>query len=267
MSKKLLLLWLLAVCFSCSPDSQNEEVPEIETTFNVSFKTPESQILVDVPFQIQVESNEPIYEINRITNNGSQGIVAAMHGTALEDQFLILNLQFVTLGYQEAKFEFISTSGKKAYKTFNFEVVRGNAVKLIGFKINSFYNINGTWDAEYTEDDPNRLADIIFAFQKLSTSHFSDPKQNLGHWYLSSVYPNQQQLEWDLSNEELYISDRSIMEIGIGDDDGNGIGDDLTRSFRGLNIKLNDYREDKPADINISNAEYGIDVSVQLEWL
>ena len=267
MSKKLILLWLLVVCFSCSPDSQNEEVSEIEKTFDVNFITPKSQILVDVPFQIQVESNDPIYEINRITNNGSQGIVAAMPGTALEDQFLILNLQFATLGNQEAKFEFISTSGKKAYKTFNFEVVRGSAVKLIGFKINSFYNINGTWDAEYAENDTNRLADIIFSFQKLNTAHFSDPKQSLTHWYLSPVYPNQQQLEWNLSQKELYISDRSIFEIGIGDDDGDGIGDDLTRSFRGLNIRLNDYRDSKPSDINISSEEYGIDVSVQLEWL
>ncbi len=267
MSKKIILLWLLVICFSCSPDSQNEEVPKIETTFNVSFKTSESQILVDVPFQIQVESNEPIYEITRITNNGNQGIVAAMPGTALEDQFLILNLQFETLGNQEAKFEFISINGKKAYKTFNFEVVHGSAVKLIGFKINSFYNINGTWDAEYAEDDPNRLADIIFSFQKLNIPHFSDPKQSLRHWYLSPVYPNQQQLEWDLSLEQLYISDRSIFEIGVGDDDGNGIGDDLTRSFRGMNIRLNDYRDSKPAEINIRSEEYGIDVSVQLEWL
>jgi len=265
MLKKLLSLWFLAVCFSCSSDSPNEKIPEIETSFYVSFKIMESQVIIDTPFQIQVESSEPISAINRLTNSGSQGIDAGP-GIALDAKYLKLNLHYVTLGKQETTFEFVSISGKKAYKTFNFEVVRGNAVKVMGFQINSFYNINGTWDAEFAENDPNRMADIIFSFQKLITTHFSDSKQDLRNWYLSPVYPNQQQLEWDLSKEELYISDISWIEIGIGDDDGNGIGEDLTRSFRGLKFWLREYRDAKPAEINLSDEESGIDVSLLLEW-
>lgn len=266
MLKKSLFLCFLTICLSCSPDSLNEGVSEVEA-FDVSFLSNGNEVFVDIPFQVKVQSSEPINDITRIFENSSQGITAGMPGTVLDEKFLTLNLHFDTIGKQEVKLEFTSISGKKTSKVLSFDVIRGNAVKVIGFKINSFYNMNGTWDSEYANDDPNRLADIIFSFQKLSTAHFSEPKQNMGYWYLSPIYPNQQQIEWDLSKEELYISDRSIMEIGIGDDDGNGIGEDLTRSHPALQIRLNDYRDTKPNTINLSNTESAIDVSVELEWL
>ncbi|TVZ25819.1 hypothetical protein JM83_0750 [Gillisia sp. Hel_I_86] len=266
MKKLLLFLCVMAVFFSCSSDSPDEELPEIEDAFNVSLTPSQGEVSVDVPFIIKVQSNEAIYEITRLNENITQSISAAFPDQGLDDQYMNLNIHFEELGLQKLTLEFTSISGKKVSKVLNFEVVRGNAIKITGFKINSFYNMHGTWDQEFASDDPNRLADIIYAFQKLSTTHFSDPKQNMRRWYLSPVYPNEQQLEWDLSQEGLYISDRSILEFGIGDDDGNGIGEDLTRSYQGLRIRLNDYRDTKPAQINLSNEEAGIDISLELEW-
>jgi len=267
MVKKLVFIWLIAVCFSCSPDSPNEQLPEIEENFSVTLTPSVAKVTVDMPFQVKVQSNEAIYDITSIYENGSQSIVAALPNTALDEQYLTLHLQFGYVRSEEVVLEFTSISGKKTTKTLNFNVIRGNAVKITGFRINTFYNMNGSWDDEYADDDPNRLADIIFAFRKLFNTRFSETKQDMRHWYLSPVYPNQQQLEWDLSQEELYISDRSMIEFGIGDDDGNGIGQDLARSSRELIIRLNDYKDTKPAEINLSNEEYGYDVTFQLEWL
>ena len=258
---------MLTLCFSCSPDTANEQLPEIEKNFSVNLLLSISEITVDMPFEIKVQSNEAIYDITRISENSNQSITAAMPNTGLDEQYLTLQFQFGYLRNEEVKLEFTSISGKRTTKTLNFNVTRGNAAKVIGFRINSFYNMNGTWDEEYAEDDPNRLADIIFALRKLKNIHFSNSTPAMRHWYLSPIYPNQQQLEWDLSQEELYISDRSMIEFGIEDVDENGIGQDLARSSRELFIRLNDYRDTKPTEINLSNEEYGYDVTFQLEWL
>jgi hypothetical protein len=220
-----------------------------------------------MPFEVKVQSNEAIFEITRILENSTQSVSSLTPGTGLVEQNLNLHFQFGYVQNEEVKLEFTSVSGKKTTKILSFDVTRGNAVKVIGFNINSFYNMNGTWDEEYAENDPNRLADIIFALRKLGNTHFSNSTPAMRHWYLSPVYPNQQQLEWDLSQEELYISERSMIEFGIGDDDGNGIGQDLARSSQELIIRLNDYRDTKPAEINLNNEEYGYDITFELEWL
>tara|TARA_R100000935_G_C2800896_1_gene150415 strand:+ start:67 stop:870 length:804 start_codon:yes stop_codon:yes gene_type:complete len=267
MSKKILIIWVLTLCFSCSPDSADEQLPEIEKKFDVNLTPSVTEITVDLPFEVKVQANEAIYEITRIFENGSQSITAGMPGTPLDEHKLNLHFQFGNLGKEEVKLEFTSVSGEKTTKILNFDVTRGNAVKLIGFRINSFYNMNGSWDEEYTGEDPNRLADIIFSLNKLKNFHFSNATVDMRLWYLSPIYPNLQQLEWDLSQQELYISDRSTIEFGIGDDDGNGIGQDLARNSQELIIRLNDYRNTKPTEINLSNEEYGYDVSFILEWL
>jgi hypothetical protein len=267
MGKKILLIWVLTLCFSCSPDSAIEQLPEVEENFSVNLTPSVTEVTVDMPFEVKVQSNEAIYEITRIFENGSQSITAAMPGTSLDEQNLNLHFQFGYLGNEEVKLEFTSISGKRTTKTLNFNVARGNAVKVIGFRVNSFYNMNGNWDEEYAEDDPNRLADIIFSFNKLKNIHFSKATVDMRLWYLSPIYPNLQQLEWDLSQKELYISERSTIEFGIGDDDGNGVGQDLARSSQELIIRLKDYRDTKPTEINLSNEEYGYNVSFQLEWL
>lgn len=266
MKKLLLLICIMAVLYACSSDSPAEDLPENKDNFEVSLNPSAGEVFVDMPFIIKVHANEPIYDITRTKENITQSISAAFPDQGLEEQYMNLNIHFEELGPQILNLEFTNTSGKKVKKTLNFEVVRGNAIKITGFKINSFYNMHGTWDPEFASDDPNRLADIVFAFQKLYTSHFSDPKPNMKLWYLSPAYPNEQQLEWDLSQEGLFISDRSILTFGIGDDDGNGIGEDLTRSYQGLRIRFNDYKQTKPAQINLSDEEAGIDISLEVEW-
>lgn len=267
MKKKFLLLWLFSTCFACSTDSPNEELPEAAKSFDVTLTPSVNQVYIDVPFNLKVQSDVGIYDITRIFPNGVQSVTAALPGTALDAQKLNMHLQFASLGNQDVVLEFSSISGKKVTKTLNFYVKRGNVVKIVGFKINSFHNMNGRWDDEFSDTDPNRLADIQFALRKLFLNHFTIPVPNMNSWYLSPVYPNMQQLEWNLSQEGLYISNTSTLQLGIADDDGNGTSQDLARDFPGLIIKFNDYRQTKPAVISLKNEEDGFDVTFQLEWL
>lgn len=76
-----------------------------------------------------------------------------------------------------------------------------------------------------------------------------------------------QQLEFDLSQAGLYISENSRLELGLSDADEDGTGQDLTMGYRELWIKLMDHKDAKPAEINLANEEYGFDVTFYLEWL
>ena len=62
---------LLTLCFSCSPDSINEQLPEIEENSSVPLTPSVTEFTVDMPFEVKVQSNEAIYDIIRIFENGS----------------------------------------------------------------------------------------------------------------------------------------------------------------------------------------------------
>ncbi len=51
---------------------------------------------------------------------------------------------------------------------------------------------------------------------------------------LYPVYPNMQQLEFDLSQEGLYISETSRLDLSIIDADEDGTGQDLARGYSEL---------------------------------
>lgn len=267
MVKKLLFLSMLAIAFACSTDSLQEELPEPGQNFEVSLTPSVNEVFLDVPFTLKVQANEGIEEITRIFENGEESINSLTPGTALAKESLNLHLGFGSPGNNNVVLEFTSVTGKKVSKTVNFEVKHGNALKIVGLKINSFYNMNGSWDGEFSESDVNRLADIRFAFRKLGQGHISNPTPRLALWYLSAVYPNMEQLEWDLSQEELYILESSLLELSIGDVDEDGTGQDLTMGSRELSINVNHYRDTRPTEINLIDEGNGLDVTLRVEWL
>lgn len=267
MTKKLLILVVLALSFACSTDSPNVEPPAPPQSFEVILTPSVNEVFVDVPFTIKVQANEGLFEISRKLENGVESITSLNPGTGIHADSHTLHLQFGYLGQEKVVLEFTSITGKKFSKTINFDVKRGNAVKITGFKINSFHNMNGSWDQEYADTDPNRLADIIFAFRKLRQGHMANEYLAMAPWFISPVYPNMQQLEFDLSQKGLYISENSRLELGIADSDEDGTGKDLTMGYRNLGIKFMDYKATKPSEINLANEEYGFDVTFYVEWL
>ena len=267
MIKKFILLWVLAISFGCSTDSPEEELPAPVQSFDISLTPSVSEVFVDIPFTVKVQANEGLYEISRIFENRVESITSLNPGTALQAESLNLNLGFGFLGTETVVLEFTSITGKKLTKTLNFDVKRGNAVKIVGFKINAFHNMNGSWDQEYEDTDPNRLADIVFGFRKMRQGHISNEYPAMSPWFLSPVFPNMQLLEFELAHKELYISENSRLELGLIDADEDGTGKDLTMGYRDLGIKFMDHKAAKPSEINLANEEYGFDVTFLLEWL
>ncbi len=266
MTRKLLVLGILALSIACSTDSPDEEIPLPAQNFEVSLSPSISEVFVDVPFTVKVQANEGIFEISRIMENRVESITSLSPGAPVDPESLTLHLGYGFTGTEKLVLEFTSITGKKLTKTLNFEVKRGNAVKITGFKINSFHNMNGSWDPEYADTDINRLADIQFGFRKLRQGHIANLYPAMSSWYASPVYPNEEQLEFDLSQNGLFISENNTLGLGMVDVDADGTAQDLTLWHEELKINFQDYKHTKPSEINLSNTEYGFDVTVQLEW-
>ncbi|HSI68692.1 MAG TPA: hypothetical protein VK941_00550, partial [Gillisia sp.] len=240
MIKKLIVIWVLALSFACSTDSPEEELPAPVQSLEVSLTPSVSEVFVDVPFTVKVQANEGLYEISRIFENRVESITSLNPGTALQAESLNLHFGFGFLGTETVVLEFTSITGKKLTKTLNFNVKRGNAVMIVGFKINAFHNMNGSWDQEYEDTDPNRLADIVFGFRKMRQGHISNEYPAMSPWFLSPVFPNLQLTEFELAHKELYISENSRLELGLIDADEDGTGKDLTMGYRDLGINFRD---------------------------
>ncbi len=83
--------------------------------------------------------------------------------------------------------------------------------------VDSFKNINGSWDPEYTNDNINRLADLKFLLRKkfISTSFYGKLESSTQNWYFSELLENQGNLTWDLNDKSLYIDPNSRFSFDL----------------------------------------------------
>ena len=264
--KRFLFLIALSGMLSCSSDPSEITETENEVSFEVSL-TPSSEFaIVDKPFSIKVNSTSEIHEIKQIFENGSLSVGGDGQNGVIDSQFQTLHYQLPNVGVETMNYIFTDINGKEITKSFEVIVTKGDAVQITGLKINSFYNIHQTYDEQYPENDPERLADIIFAFSKAFSWNFSTEDIGKGRWYLSEVYPNEEKLEFDLRDEQLFIAPYANFEVGIGDHDEGGVGSDLARDPSGMTVNLYPLQNEKPSEIHIIKEEADVDITVYLEW-
>jgi hypothetical protein len=146
-------------------------------------------------------------------------------------------------------------------------VTRGNALKIKGMQVVSFYNINQTWDPEYSTTDINRLADVFFGFNKSKLGSFLDNEYFSSIWYTSSVKQNQGDLTWNLSNANLYISPNRGLRFGLVDSDSPPLGEDLLNGppdYRDLSFSS--FIATKPTVLSYTFPEINLEIKLNVEW-
>ncbi len=264
--KRFLLLIALFGMLSCSSDSS--EIIENEPEINIEVTlTPSAEFaLVDKPFTIKVSSNSQIHEIKQIFENGSVSVGGDGESGVIDSQFETLHYQLPNVGLEKMNYVFTDINGKQVTKSIDITINRGDAVQITGLKINSFYNIHGTYDEQYAENDPERLADIVFAINKAFSWNFANEDRSKGRWFLSEIYPNEEKLEFDLRDDELFIAPYANFEVGIGDHDEGGIGSDLARDASGMTVNLYPLQYEKPSEIHIIKEDADVDITIFLEW-
>lgn len=264
---KIITFLLIAVFFSCSSDEDPITEPQ-EEPFAVQLVATNTSINIDEVATFEVKTNRPFSSITHSTDNFTTSKTVSKSlgdsfGTSLILYVNTANLGNITYSIRVAD---ANDNQKTATSTLSFTVEKGNALHIKEVLINNFYDKDNTWDTEFSNTDPNRLADVFFSFSKPHIDLFTGQKFK-ALWYKSSVKENQGDLKWNLSQENLYINPNALIHFGLADDDGGGVGQDLLLGppFE-KEINLAQYNSSQPNSITLEDTSINLDVDFTVEW-
>ncbi len=257
------ILLILAILLTACGASDDGTDPNNNSNFSISL-TSNSQVGVDEVIAININGNENIITLQASFDNFETTILNASRsegfGTNTDVYF-----NFDEMGSKSISIKAINNDGDESIQSVDISVIRGNAIKITGVQVLSFFNINGTWDPEFPEDDINRLADVFFSLRKPTVGRFNG---NLvfADWFLSEVKENQGDLTWDLSDEELYINPQRSLLLGMADDDGNFSEDLMLGPPFERELTLSEHIATQPDTITLSVPEIDLEVVFTVEW-
>ncbi|WGH75912.1 hypothetical protein P8625_01735 [Tenacibaculum tangerinum] len=265
MRYKKIILILPFLLLACSSDEDPITEPQ-EDSLAIELVTSKALVAIDEVVSFQVKANKPFSSITYSTDNFTTFKTVSK---SLGDSFgtsLPLYVNTANIGVISYSIRVEDDAGKKASSTISFTIEKGNAVHLKEVLVNSFYDKDNTWDTEFSNTDPNRLADVFFFLQKPQIGILSGQLQQRP-WFESSVKENQGDLTWNLSQKELYVNPNATVEFALADDDGGGIGQDLLLGPPyGREIDLSLHRNTKPSNITLEDISINLNVDFGLEW-
>ncbi|WP_396196270.1 hypothetical protein [Flavobacterium sp.] len=254
------LFVLLFLIIGCSSDSNENEN---SNTFSINLTPSTTNVVVDQAFTITVSASEEIKELwVSIDNFATGGYAQRQFGTSYT-----LNFNFDTLGQKTISIRARNQNNVVSEKQVVITVSRGNALKINGVQVISFYGINTTYDPEFPATNPNHLADLRFGLSKNKLGNPLDNIYSPAYWYLSSVIENQGSMIWDCSNDNLYLNPNAPLKFGLVDIDNGIAGADLLNGppdYR--EISFSNYLVTKPTTITYIFPEINLEFKVFVEW-
>ena len=260
--KNTIYLFLVSIIIiSCSSDSNENEN---SNSFSINLTPSSNSVVVDQAFTITVSADEEIRELWVSTNNfATGGYSIRQFGTSY-----VLNFNFDTLGQKTISVRAKNQDNLVSEKQVIVTVSRGNALKINGVQVISFYGINTTYDPEFPVTNPNHLADLRFGLSKNKLGNPLDNIYSPVFWYLSNVIENQGNMTWDCSNADLYINPNASLKFGLVDIDNGIAGADLLNGppdYR--EISFNSYIVTKPTTITYTFPEINLEFKLFVEWV
>ena len=255
------LILNLILLVSCS----SNDIVESDNNFEVTLIATTTTVAIDEPYSINVTAPENIKTIGVSLDN----FVTTIGNSSLNfGNSTTLNFNFDTLGQKTISIKAINENNRVSIKQLNVTVIRGNAIKITGVKVVSFYNINTTWDPEYAASNTNRLADVFFSFIKNSLNTPYNITNSYKNWYKSTVKTNQGDLLWDLSDKNIYCKPSTVLRFGLTDEDDPPLGQDLLNGFPDYReINFNDYSVAKPSIITYTNPNINLQIQFTVDWV
>lgn len=261
MKKIFLILVLSFVITNCSSDSNEND--NYENSFSITLTASPTNVAIDQAFTITVSAAEEIKELWVSTDNFiTGGYSQRQFGTSY-----ILNFNFDTLGQKTISVRAKNQNNVVSEKQVIISVSRGNALKINGLQVISFYGINTTYDPEFPATNPNHLADLRFGFSKIKLGNPLDNNYSSSLWYLSSLIENQGSMTWNCSNDNLYLSPNATLKFGLADIDNGIAGADLLNGppdYRELSFS--NYLVTKPTTLTYTYADINLEFKLFVEW-
>jgi hypothetical protein len=260
MKSTLSLIALLFLMINCSSDST---VNENTNTFSITLAPSATNVVIDQAFTISVSATEDIQEMRVSTDNFVTSSYANMQfGTSY-----VLNFNFDKIGQKSITVRAKNQNNVVSEKQIVVNVTRGNALKILGVQVVSFYGINTVYDPEFPASNPESLADLKFGFAKTSLDSFLGNNYVWKNWYRSTVIPNQGSMTWDCSSANLYIDAARNFRFGLAEMDNEIAGADLLNGppdYREINFS--NFVATKPTTITYTFPEINLEFKVFVEW-
>jgi len=260
------IIGLLTICFimACSSDDSNNESNN-GPTFEITLEQDATTADIDEVITITIYANETINRLD-ISKDGWQ-TSANLSSPAFGSETNVF-VDFESIGNKTISIKATNNNGDVSERSVDVTIEKGDAIKLQELQLNSFFNINETWDDEFSDTDPNRLADVFFVLLKPRLNPFEGTR-SIGTpvWYESEVKTNQGDLHWNLQTDNLFIDPNLSLYIAFADDDGGGlVGDLMLGPPFEREIQLSDYisTQENPIPFNEANINLNFDLSV--EW-
>lgn len=262
----MITLLLSAIFASCDNSDDNSSIsppenPVSSSGFEATIEVLMEELQVDEQTSINISSNELIERFEYSFDNFQSVEERGHDGTS--ETFC---LTFDNPGLNTLDLRIYPVEGTAVENSIDFQINSENAVQITNIKINSFFDIDDTWDPEFPDDNTDRLADVYFELSKLSC-RLAEPQYNL--WYESSVTENQENLNWDLSSENVFVDLDGEFFIPLFDKDSeDGSADQSLISIPQLTpfIDLQDYNVDRPSLIVLENDTEQYNIEVTLSW-
>ncbi|MEN9908692.1 MAG: hypothetical protein RLZZ540_1841 [Bacteroidota bacterium] len=262
--KKISSILISVFIISCNSDTE-EKITETSTPLFINATTNDNTVTVDQNFTVNIISPENLKGLGLSADNFTTSSFV-YPGSGFGNS-TILNYRFVDIGEKTLYFQGVKDENTKSdIKSITFNVIKGNCVKIVSLKITSFDRMNTSWDPEYSNSDPNRLADVCFSITKLNFTSPFENKLNQKLWYKSEVKENQGNLTWDLSKLNLYLNPNNTFNFGLADIDNYPVAQDLTMSPPEIQFSLASYIQTKPNSITLSYPQNNLEFILELEW-
>lgn len=258
--KKAILVLSSLLLFCCSTEKQNTT----QNSFIINTVASKTMVNIDEEFTITLSSNENITGILYSYDNFvTESARYSNFGTSKA-----LKFNFDRLGLNTIYLKAVNESNiLSETKVIPITVTRGDAIKIKGLQVVSFYGINTSWDPEFPTTNPNHLADLQFGFSKIKIGNPFDYNYNSVIWYNSTVIENQGNMTWNCSNANLYLKPNATLKFGLADIDNGIAGADLLNGppdYR--EISFSNYLVTKPTTITYTFPEINLEFIVTLEW-
>lgn len=255
----------IILLFTCSSSDDSNS----KSMFSVNITQDVNTINIGQITILTATTSESINSINFSLDGGAtfNGEYSTNFGNTAK-----LYLDFDTIGTKNIVFRVKNSDGDIVDSPVTINVERGNAIQLKSLKLNSFFDMGKTWDAEYSDTNINRLADVFFVFLKPPLNVFTGTRSGIPTsswlWYKSEIKMNESNLIWDLQNEDLYINIEELRPyIAFADDDGGGLVGDLMLGppFERV-IPFSDYIITKPPSILIEETNINLEYELDIDW-
>lgn len=258
-----ILFVALSILLTACGASDDGTDPINNSNFSISL-TASSQVGVDEIIAINITGNETIFTLEGSLDNFATTIFNRTQSEGYGTNTTVY-FNFDELGSKSISIKAINNNGDESIQSVDISVIRGNAIKITNVQVLSFFNIDGTWDPEFPEDDINRLADVFFNLRKPDVGPFNGDLTFV-NWFKSEVKENQGDLTWDLTDEDLYINPQRSLLLGMADNDGNFNQNLLMAPPSERELTLSEQIATQPDTITLSVPEIDLEVAFTVEW-